>query len=278
MMNKMKKNRLYKTLLSLGACTLLAACQTAQDVEGQQLRSSRIDSALERAALAASPGGASQSIGYLEKIYKRNSGDVNAAMNYARALRETDYLNRAAIVLAPFANDANSPSAVKTEYAAIQLAQGNYIAAEEYAQIAILQDESDYKAYHYLGVALDAQAMHKKAERAFRKGLDHWQGDPTIIMNNLALNLASQGFLEEAIEILQKAQAVAPHRLEIERNLRIVTALQQSSGSYNAPKPVKKPAVVVEEVYEEELSEEESSEPEEEVSGEVPSKKASFNE
>ncbi len=277
MMDAMNKNRSYKTLLSLGACALLAACQTSQPVEEVQLRSSKIDSALERAALAASSGGSAQSIGYLEKIYKRNSHDVNAAMNYAAALREMDYLNRAAIVLAPFANDAASPAAVKTEYAAIQLAQGNYIAAEEYAQTAILQDESDYKAYHYLGVSLDAQAMHKKAERAFRKGLDHWQGDPTTIMNNLALNLASQGFLNEAIEILQKAQAVAPHRLEIERNLRIVTALQQSSGSYNAPKPTKKPAIVVEEVYEEELSEEETP-GEEEVSEEKPPQKASFNE
>jgi len=82
--------------------------------------------------------------------------------------------------------------------------------------------------------------MHEEAERAFRKALDLWEGDPTSIMNNLALNLASQGHLDEAAEILQKARDVSPNRTEIERNLRIVTALQQSNG-IPVPKPKKKP-------------------------------------
>ena len=236
------KKKIYKTLLSLGMCAFLIACQTNQAVEDQYNRTSKIDSALQRAAIKANLAGESaKSIVYLEKIYKRNSNDINATLNYAVALRKNDYLNRAAIILAPFANDEESPSNIKTEYAAIQLAKGNYFSAEEYAQKAILKNESDFRAYHYLGISLDAQAMHKKAERAFRKGLDHWQGDPTTIMNNLALNLASQGFLNESIEILQKAQAVAPYRFEIERNLRIVTALQQSNSDYIAPKPTTKP-------------------------------------
>ena len=252
----MTGKKLYKALLCLSATGLLAACQTSQAIEDQNSRASKIDSALQRAAYEAnSHGGSAESIGYLEKIYKRNSTDVSAALNYAMALRENDYLNRASIVLAPFANDPESPAAVKTEYAAIQLAQGNHVAAEKYAQKAILQNEADFRAYHYLGIALDAQAMHKEAERAFRKGLDHWQGDPTTIMNNLALNLASQSFLEEAIEILQKAQAVAPHRMEIERNLRIVTALQESNSGYRAPKPRSKPKAPVIVIEEEEALE-----------------------
>ena len=88
---------------------------------------------------------------------------------------------------------------------------------------------------------MDAQGKHPEAERAFRKALDYWQGDPTTVMNNLALNLASQEFLDEAIEILNKAKAISPDRIEVERNLRIVMALQQSSGHRSAPKPKKKP-------------------------------------
>jgi Flp pilus assembly protein TadD len=59
-------------------------------------------------------------------------------------------------------------------------------------------------------------------------------------MNNLALNLASQDFLDEAVAILEKAQTIAPDRIEVERNLRIVRTLQQSAR--HAPKPVAKPA------------------------------------
>ncbi len=238
-----------KLILALSASILLTACQTGKSIEAgpaSETQAEKIDSALQRAATSASRAGSTeQSLAMLEKIYKRNSEDEQAALDYAAALRKEDQLNRAAIVIAPFANDPNSSSAVKTEYAGIALAQGQYQEAEKYAQKAIIQDEKNAMAYHYLGIALDTQGQHEKGERAFRKGLELWEGDPTTIMNNLALNLASQGYLDEAAEILQKARVVAPGRKEIERNLRIITALQQSNGT-PVPKPAVKPPPVEE--------------------------------
>lgn len=241
-----KTGSFKKIALSSAACVLLAACQTTGQGVGNTStppasNATGIDAAIERATLnAAKKSGKTGSLSYLEKTYKRKSDNPKIATDYARALRENDYLSRAELVLAPFANSDESPADAKSEYAAIQLAQGNYTVAERYAQKAILQDNEHYEGYHHLGIALDAQGSHKEAERAFRKGLDHWQGDPTTIMNNLALNLASQNYLEEAVEILRKAQSVSPERREIERNLRIVTALQQSTG-IRAPKPSPKP-------------------------------------
>ena len=186
----------------------------------------RINKALERAAMrTASNGGQKQSLSYLEKIYARKPNDPVAAVNYGKALRESGQNERAAIVLEPLAKSEESPALAKTEYAATQLALGNNGAAEKYAQKAVIQDPGDARAYHYLGVALDSKGKHVEAERAFRKGLDIWEGDPIPIMNNLALNLASQNNLEEAYEILQRAKAIAPNRIEVERNLRIVKAL-----------------------------------------------------
>lgn len=232
------------TLVSLAALSL-AACQTTQSSPLKTDREAKIDSALERAAFSAAASGEKhQSIGYLEKIYKRNTSSAEAAMNYAHALRKSGFLERASLVLASFANSEDSPSAAKSEFAAILLAQGNNKAAEEYAKKAVLQDYKNHKAYHYLGIALDAEGEHEKAERAFRKGLDHWQGDPTSIMNNLALNLTAQGYLDEAYEILTKAKMIAPDKLEIERNLRIVKTLQQSHLG-NTPKPKEKPVLPV---------------------------------
>lgn len=237
------KSTSSKIVLGLAACILVSGCTTtsASHSPDEASRSDKIDSALERAAMSSAASGyKGQNLSYLEKIYKRKSDDPEAALNYAAALREADYLNRAAMVLSPFADDASTPAAMKTEFSAIQLAMGNNVIAEEYAQKAIIQDEKDFRAYHYLGISLDAQGHHKEAERALRKGLDYWEGDPTTIMNNLALNLASQGFLDEASEILLKAQAIAPNRVEIERNLRIITALKQSE-SVPPPKPKEKP-------------------------------------
>ncbi len=233
-----------KTLLILIACFLLAACSSSGTSDTFNIakdHSDRIDSALERAALSsAAQGHKGETLAYLEKIYKRKSTDPTAAMNYAAGLREADQLNRAILVLRPFAENSETDPNIKLEFCAIQLALGNTAIAEEYARKVILLDPENFKAYHYLGIALDAQGMHEDAERAFRNGLDRWQGDPIPIMNNLALNLTSQGFLDEAAEILLKAKAVAPNRLEVERNLRIVMALQQSHGG-EAPKPSLKP-------------------------------------
>lgn len=233
-----------KATMAVTTCVMLAACQTSGSTPSQKAtadaNSASIDAALERAAAAsAASGDSSQSLTYLEKLYKRNSSDPQAAISYAAALREAEYYNQASLILAPFANDKKSPAAAKTEFAALQLALGNNKQAEQYAQKAVLQDPQDYRAYQYLGIALDAQGMHKEAERAFRKGLDLWQGDPIPIMNNLALNLASQEYLDEAVAILEKAKSLAPDRIEVERNLRIVKTLLQSAK--HAPKPARKP-------------------------------------
>lgn len=234
---------IFKATMMVSACALLAACQTtgSTPAAGKSAGEASMDAALERAAAASAASGEKrQSLSILEKIYKRNSEDPVAAINYAAALREAEYLNQASMVLAPFANDKKSPAAAKSEFAAIQLALGNNKSAEEYAQKAVLQDANDYRAFHYLGIALDSQGMHKEAERSFRKALDMWQGDPIPVMNNLALNLAAQDFLDEAVAILEKAQTIAPDRIEVERNLRIVRTLQQSAR--HAPKPGAKPA------------------------------------
>lgn len=244
-MTQRKSKILLTTLsLSLSAALMLSGCKTTQSANGRPVtsaskpmtaaeekadRTEKINSALERAAVAAAAKGEDkQSLGYLEEIYKRNSTDPVSALNYGVALSNSKEYERAALVLGPFANDPEGAPVFKTEYAGVQLGLGKNEEAEKYAQKAVIQDGSQVRAFHYLGIALEAQGKHKEAERAFRKGLADWKGDPVPIMNNLALNLAAQGYLEESLEILQKAKSIAPDRVEIERNYRIVKALQES--------------------------------------------------
>ena len=60
--------------------------------------------------------------------------------------------------------------------------------------------------------------------------MKHWKGDSTPILNNLALNLASQGHLEEALSLIEKAQKMAPGRMDLERNRRIIATLLETTG------------------------------------------------
>ncbi len=235
--------RLIPVLLLAGVALSASACVSPQGAATLD-RQNKINGVLEKAALE-SKGNSKQSLGVVEALYKRKSDDPQAALDYAQALRENGRLQRAAIVLDPFVQDGKSKnSGVIAEYGAIQAAMGNYKDAEQYARKAVLLNPKNGQAYHILGIALDAQGHHDQAEVAFRKALDNWQGDPTPVLNNLGLNLAAQGFLDEAVETLRKAVTLSPGRTEIERNLRIVSALQSQSPSHGrpVPPPPRKPA------------------------------------
>lgn len=225
--------------IALIACLTLslAACGSTGSTSGVNSSKPRPSASISGvlAQEATDKGYSASDLRRIENAYKANQKDPHAAVKYARILREYDYLSRAAIVLRPFAQDMNSPADAKTEYAAIALASGSYSEAEQYAQDAINQEPENYDAYHYLGIARDAQGDHAAAETAFRSGLEHWQGDATPIMNNLALNLASQGYFTEAVALLEKAVSISPDRLELMRNLRIVNTLKETSKEKTRP-------------------------------------------
>lgn len=218
---------LFTALLALGGCQTTGS-ERAADKYAPPSQEQRLDAAIEKAAIQASKSGStSAKLLALEKQYKRNSDNASYALKYAQGLRQAGYLNRAAAVLTPFADEEKSLAGAKTEMSMIALGLGDYDSAKKYAQGAILQDPGDHFAYQNLGIALDAKEMHPEAERAFRKGLEYWEGDPTTIMNNLALNLATQGYIDDAVEVLERAKKISPNRIEIERNLRIIRTLNE---------------------------------------------------
>jgi Flp pilus assembly protein TadD len=236
----------FRTFALLSCAALsLSACQTTQTAS-RDAQARKIDGVLNDVAdQAANAGNANGSLAVLENLYKRNSKDFAIAVKYGSALRDAGFLNKAQIVLLPFAKDGGSGnSEAKGEYAAVQAAMGNNKDAEDFARKAILANPGNYNAYQVLGVALDAQGHHPQAEVAFRKALDMWQGNKAPILNNLALALASQGFLDESTSLLHQALEVSNNREDIERNLRIVQALRESGKNLRRPDvPPEKPSV-----------------------------------
>jgi Flp pilus assembly protein TadD len=245
-MLKLTNKRRFVLLAATGMVLTLSACQTTAQ-HNADARADRIDAAIARASGEANGTGQADSLLMLERSYKRNSDDPDTATKYGRALREANRLQRSAVVLSPFADDGKKFPQAKIEYAATQAAMGNYTDSEKYARDAIALNPDSAQAYHVLGIALEAQGHHKPAEAAFRNALDLWEGDPAPVLNNLGLNLAAQGYIDEALDTLRKALATSPNRMEIERNLRIVSALQPRAHAENdtgykfPPKPARKP-------------------------------------
>jgi Flp pilus assembly protein TadD len=242
-------NRKSLAVFLVTSTLLLSACAGGTTTTAQQpastmnpnLQTSAIDRAMEKALAQAEASGNSQEIlAILGQVHRRSPEDAIVATRYGRALREDDQIKAAIRTLEPFTDGKKVNVEATTEMAMAQLAMGDFQAAEDYATRATQMDPKNARAYLALGTAQDAQGRHQDAEVAFREGVRHWQGDPSPILNNLALNLASQGHLEEALSLLKKAQKAAPNRIELERNRRIIATLLETTGP-RPPAPTKKP-------------------------------------
>lgn len=221
-------------LASLSVSILaLGACASTDPNVSNRADANRLDSILDRAAREAkASGNKAETVVLLEKIYMRNPDDPAVATGFGQALREDEQLNKARQILFPFTEGKNAYPDAVTELAMVQLALGQYKEAELTARRAVELAPDQGRPYLALGTALDAQNYHEQAEVAFRKGIDQWKGDPAPIMNNLALNLASQNKLDQAIDMLKKAQAISPGRVELERNMRIITTLKEDADDF----------------------------------------------
>jgi len=221
-------------LASLSVSVLaVAACSSTGSNVSNHADATRMDQILERAAREAKASGNKvETLALLEQIYKRNQEDPAVATAFGQALREDQQLNQARQVLYPFTEGNEAYPDAVIELAMVQLALGQYKEAELTSRRAIEIDPKSGRAFLALGTALDAQNYHEQAEVAFRKGIDQWKGDPAPIMNNLALNLASQNKLDQAIDMLKKAQEISPGRVELERNMRIITTLKEGADDF----------------------------------------------
>lgn len=231
--------------LALSACgggaTKPAVNASGVSTMNPNLKTTTISKSMEKEIAAATANGDDQEVlAILAEAHAKNPDDAIVATRYGRALREDDQINAAIRTLSPHANGANKNIEATTEMAMAQIAVGDFGAAENFASSAIEMNEKNARAYLAMGTAQDALGRHQDAEVSFRQGLKHWKGDPTPILNNLALNLASQGHLEESLSLLEKALSISPNRMDLERNRRIIATLVETSGP-RAPAPGAKP-------------------------------------
>jgi len=244
----MKRSYIFSLLivstLVLAACSGGRSYDTSAPAYGTTAyvpKTDAITKDMEKTLSSAQAAGDTQAyLSTLKNIHDTNSKDPIVAARYARALRDDNQINASARILSPFVKGQNANQEALTEMAMTQLALGEFADAERYSSAAIEQDDKNARAYLALGTAQDAQKKHQDAEIAFRAGIEHWKGDATPIMNNLALNLASQGHLEEALNLIEKAQEKSPGRMDLERNRRIIATLLETTGP-RAPAPGTKP-------------------------------------
>lgn len=222
----------------LGACAAANDTQVGDPIDSLQGQRAATERRLATTASDAMHAGKTgEALVAYEKLYKRDSRNPDVAVNYAQLLRRSGKADQAVKALEPFAagKRKDSPRApiamLKNEYAAALIETGKFDLAQPVLE-TVLNDATltDFHpdASNLSGIALDAQGQHKEAEKLFRQALDGWKGDPTSVMNNLALNLASQGKFDEALTTLRRAQVMAPQKTEIARNIQIISELRDA--------------------------------------------------
>jgi len=174
----------------------------------------------------------------IEALYQRDKNNAMIAARYGKALREANHMKQAKAVLLPFSDNKEAGTLVNTELSAIYLSDGDFDRAEASARKAVKQDGANYRAWRNLGNALDAQEKYVEGETAFRRSMEIWTGEDKVpVMNNLALNLAAQGYTDRALTLLYQAQKLSPDRIEIERNIRIIRTLSEPPTFAKEKKP-----------------------------------------
>lgn len=174
----------------------------------------------------------------IQFMYQRNKNDAMNAARYGKALREAGQMKQAKTVLLPFTDNKDAGTLVNTELSAIYLSEGDFGRAESSARKAVKQDGANYRAWRNLGNALDAQEKYVEGETVFRRSMELWTGEDKVpVMNNLALNLAAQGYTDRALTLLYEAKKLSPDRIEIERNIRIIRTLSEPPQFAKDKKP-----------------------------------------
>jgi tetratricopeptide (TPR) repeat protein len=251
----MMRTQRFITALAISSLALLSACKTdvglAKPIDSLMGKREATEARLSTAAAAAiAQGRAQEALARYEELYNGHARSAEVAVNYAQLLRKTGKIDRAEEVLKPFVRGRNSDvrragfdGMVYNEYAAILIAKGDFAGAESILN-GVLEDakagEFHHDARNLMGVSLDARGQHKEAEQMFRLALDGWQGNPSSVMNNLGLCLASEGMFDESLDTLRRALILAPDKEEIAKNIQIVTALRDKVVKKPSAAPVKK--------------------------------------
>jgi tetratricopeptide (TPR) repeat protein len=101
----------------------------------------------------------------------------------------------------------------RCDRSAAQLAQGNYLEAEEDAEIATLLDPKQPKAWSYLGLALMRQGYSRRAEKTYKKALEMVSSDASPAIRQGMDD--AQAYSRRTISAINEEQARARrHRLQ----------------------------------------------------------------
>jgi len=157
--------------------------------------------------------------------YKEDPGNVEAAMNYAKALRATGQRAQAVAVLeqASMRNPHEMP--LLGAYGRALADAGDYDQALKVLDRAHTPDNPDWRILNAQGAVLDQLGRHDEAQRHYSSALKIVPGEPSVL-SNLGLSYALTKDLKRAESTLRLAVNAPNAAPKVRQNLALVVGLQ----------------------------------------------------
>jgi Flp pilus assembly protein TadD len=166
-----------------------------------------------------------QSLDIWGKRYRENSGDPEAALNYARALRATEQRAQAVAVLEQASIRSPSNMALLGAYGRALADAGDLNQALDVLSRAHTPDNPDWRILNAQGAVLDQLDRHAEAQRHYSTALKIVPNEPSVL-SNLGLSYALIKELKRAEITLRSALAQPNADPKVRQNLALVVGLQ----------------------------------------------------
>jgi Flp pilus assembly protein TadD len=157
--------------------------------------------------------------------FEANPADAQAAIYYARALRNTDQRAQAVAVLQQAAIRSPKDLQLLAAYGKALADVGRYKEAQEVLGRAHAPERPDWGVLSAQGTIADQVGDHELAQRYYEAALKVAPGEPTVL-SNLGLSYALSKRLSDAEQALRQADAHPNADSRVRQNLALVLGLQ----------------------------------------------------
>jgi Flp pilus assembly protein TadD len=200
-------------ILLLGLC----GCQTAgtSDITGSLGEKTETGRAADpRRELEAS-----------QDRFRAAPGDVDAALQYGKALRATGQKSQAVAVLEQATLAHPSNKALLAGYGRALADNGNFQQAFDILTRAHTPDDPDWRILSAQGAVLDQLGRYEEARQYYASALKIVPEEPSVL-SNLGLSYVLAKDLPKAEEIMRRANSRADADQRVRLNLALVVGLQ----------------------------------------------------
>lgn len=162
--------------------------------------------------------------GHFDRLYKREPDNIDALIGHARNLRYSGAVNLGLKAIRAGLRKHGETAGLLLELAKGQVAGSMYADARDSIAKARDKDPDNWETYAVSGILKDRSGNMNEAQADYRKALEISPGNGAVL-NNLALSLAQQGKLAEAIMILEKLALGEKSTFQTRQNLALLYSI-----------------------------------------------------